>query len=287
MNKYNPRIFIISAVHNNLKHTKELLKALNNQTYSNYQTIIVDDGSTDGTKEFIKKNYPQVKVLQGNGNLWWTGALHKGIDYILKKSSKKDFLLTINNDCVIKKNYLSTILSVAKNHKMSIVGSLAVEKNNPQKTLDAGVKINWENGEFQKLKKEKNKKIQDKINTLSTKGTLYPIKVFRKIGNFDKKHFPHYVSDYEFACRAQKNGFKLLLSYESVVYNDSMRTGFGTRQKREDLKIKNIFSLLFSRKSQVNIIDQVNFIRFCAPPKNKLNNYYFLFRRMVKRLFNY
>ena len=287
MQKYNPRIFIISAVHNSLEHTKELLEALSKQTYSNYQTIIIDDGSTDGTKEYVKKNYPKIKVLQGSGQLWWTGALYKGVEYVLKKVSKKDFILTINNDCVVKKDYLSTILSIAQQNKDSIIGSLVVEKDNPKEILDAGVIINWKSGEFEKLKKEKNIKVQNKINILSTKGTLYPVQVFRKIGNFDKKHFPHYASDYEFACRIQRAGFKLHLSYESIIYNDSKRTGFGTKQKREDLIIKNIFSLLFSRKSQVNIIDQINFIRFCAPPKKKLKNYYFLFRRLAKRLFNY
>lgn len=280
------KIFILSATHNDLANIKRLLASLKKQTYSSCEIVIVDDGSTDGTREYLRENYPEVEVLEGSGDLWWTGALFKGVNYILESAGRDDYILTINNDCQVDENYLETIENTSRKNDRAIVGSLVVDINNPDEIIDAGVKLDWKKGEIVSLEKEGDKRFQKDIDTLTTKGTLYPIEVFEEIGNFDKKHFPHYVSDYEFACRAKRAGFNLMLDYKAVVYNDPTNTGFGSRQQFEDLRPKNLFKILFSKKSQVNIIDQINFIRFCASGKYKLRNYLILLKKVFLRLLN-
>ena len=68
--------FVI-PVHNRLNYTKECLHIFNelkeNSFFQNnhVQIVIVDDGSTDGTGDWIRANYPDVIVLEGDGNLWY------------------------------------------------------------------------------------------------------------------------------------------------------------------------------------------------------------------------
>ena len=69
-------IYIIIPVYNRKALTLACLENLqNNGDLQKYQVIVVDDGSSDRTSEEVKVNYPKVIVLQGNGNLWWTGAI--------------------------------------------------------------------------------------------------------------------------------------------------------------------------------------------------------------------
>ncbi len=276
-----PTVFIICGVYNQLKSTKKLLDCINKQTYKNVQTIIIDDGSSDGTINYISEYYPNTILLKGDGNLWWTGSLFWGVEEVLKVAKPDDFILTINNDCEVEEDFISILTKTSIDNDKSIVGSLAVDIKNKNRIWDAGVQIDWQKGKLIPLGPEylkdlpKDKVFQGQIDTLTTKGTLYPIEVFRKIGNFDKIHLPHYASDYEFACRAKKSGFKLLLSYISRVYNDTGRTGIGEKIPRH-ISLKEYFNLLFSHRSRINIIDNWWFITLCCPMRYKIINYCFL-----------
>lgn len=282
-NKYLPTVYIISVAHNAKDNMKILVSCLKHQTYQSIQTIIVDDGSMDNTTEWIRKNYKECKVLQGDGKLWWSGGIYWGINEVLKKAKSHDYILIINNDCIFDSNYISILVSLGEEYPNTIIGSLILNSKNKEKIHDAGVRIDWKKGTFisigPKIVSElPQKRIEDAINTLSSKGTLYPIEVFKRVGNFDKEHFPHYISDYEFACRAKESGYNLLLSYDARVYNDINNTGIGETGKTK-MDIRNVFKLLFSRKSRVNIIDQLYFIHYCCPNKYKLRNYIFLFKK--------
>ena len=107
------------------------------------------------------------------------------------------------------------------------------------------------------------------MDVLSTKGTLFPVKIFKEIGNFDCRNFPHYLSDYEFTCRAKKFGYDLIINYGSVLTNDNLRTGYEIKQN-DSLKIQKLPFILFSKKSKINIRDQIKFFIKCCPANDKI-----------------
>ena len=277
----SPIIFIICGVHNGLEYTKKLLKCLKQQTYIRTKIIIIDDDSTDGTSLYLTKNYPDIMVLKGDGNLWWTGAIYWGVEEVFKYAKSNDFVLTVNNDCVFDKAFIKTLVDVSQANQRAIVGSLVLDINKRDIIWDGGIKINWKKAtvygkRLKNITEIPARKTMDKdIDTLTTKGTLYPVEVFNKIGNFDKIHLPHYLSDYEFACRAKQAGFPLVLSYQAKVYNDTVRTGLGDTMPKI-ISYSQWWQLLFNRKSRINIIDQYLFIRLCCPRRYLIQNYFFL-----------
>lgn len=270
-------VFIVLPVHNRLQYTKKCLTSFENQKYKNFEIIIVDDGSTDGTQEYVKEKYLWTSI-RGSGNWWWTKSINYGVREALKRARKGDFVLTMNNDCFVKSDYLSNIVKASQENKRAIVGSLILDANDPSIVIDAGVKIAWQKnliyGIADKIAKNaqfyRDRGIIKDIDTLPGKGTLIPIEVFDKIGNFNYQRLPHYIADYEFFCRAKRYGYKLIVSNKAKNYNFVKETGISVIQ--DNSGIKNVLYLLFGRRSKHNIVDYFNFLLLTCPPKYLTNN---------------
>jgi GT2 family glycosyltransferase len=271
-------VFVVCGVFNGLAHTREMMAAVSRQTWQPISTILIDDGSNDGTEKWFRENYPQEELLRGDGNLWWTGALRLGVARALAHATPGDFVLTMNNDCVFEPEYVRTLVETSHAHGRIIVGSTALDQSDRKTLIGAGVRIDWRRGLIEHSRLPPLGELNalegdDTADTVSTKGTLFPVEVFQRIGNFDASHLPHYLSDYEFGCRALRSGFPILVSYRARVYNDGERTGFGEPEKPSRLPVRQVLELLFGRKSKSNIVDHWWFITLCCPGEYKARNY--------------
>jgi GT2 family glycosyltransferase len=265
-------VHILTAVHNDLNNLKKLLNSIYRQSIKKFTVTVVDDGSTDGTKHYLQENNPSIHIISGNGNLWWTGSINAGLEQILGTADESDYVLTINNDCTIKPDYLKKILSVAGSDK--IIGSKVVSAQT-NKTWDLGERIDWAKGTITIRQKD-----SDPVDAITTKGTLYPVTMFKQIGLLSKR-LPHYLSDYEIAIRAKHRGYKLIICSACIVTNDTQNTGEGDIIP-DKVSFKQGLKLLFSRKSKVNIFDQFWFITLSCPIEYKLSNYLWLLKKLVK-----
>ncbi len=281
-----PTVYILTAVHNRLNETKKLLSSIKKQSYPNLRTFIVDDGSTDGTLQYLRRQ-KNLSVLEGDGNLWWTRSINRGLEEILKVSRKSDFVLIVNNDCTFDTDYVGRLVAFSQNIKYEIIGSLCVSQDG-KKVIDAGINIDWANCKYVpiilKSGWQETLEVETNIDTLSTKGTLYKTSVFKSIGLFNDIAFPHYLSDYEFGCRAKLKGLKIAIYYKAIIYNKSNLTGLGHEHTLKKIHFKNALKLIFSRRSRLNIFDSINFIRLYCPPRYKFVNFVSLAKKMLGSL---
>lgn len=292
MNAKKQHIYIVLPVYNRLNYTKKCVASIFSQTYKDFTLILINDGSTDGTEEFIKSKYPSVKIINGNGNWWWTRSMYEGVKYALKKASKSDYVLEMNNDVYFGPNYFKELLKTSKKYPKSMIGSLCVRSQKPTEVVEAGVVIDWPTGLVygiaqtvsQKLSYYKNMDVVKNIDALPGKGTLIPIEVFKKVGNFDFKRLPHYIADYEFANRAKRNGFELLVSTRAITKHYWEATGIFSNNPTERINYKRAWNLLFGRKSMNNIVDWVTFVLISCPKKYILRNLYFSSLKIVKSI---
>src|SRR3989338_8117070 len=72
------------------------------QDYPNFEVVFIDNNSGDGSEEYVKENFPQVKVIQTDANLGYAGGHNRGI-----KESDADFVCFLNPDIILPPNYLS------------------------------------------------------------------------------------------------------------------------------------------------------------------------------------
>ena len=198
-------VFVLIPAHNERENVFKLLECIRKQSYRDFSVVLVDDGSTDETVDFVRKGFPEVKILKGNGNLWWTGANFLGIDFIFKIAKTDDFILLLNNDLTIQKDYVEKLVEASLENGRAVVGSTTVDCSNPA-NLTAGM---WMDKSLRiEVNRDPNAihrtKIDKEVDVLSGRGTLVPIEVFQKIGNFNKRKLPHYGADNEFFIRKRK-----------------------------------------------------------------------------------
>jgi N-acetylglucosaminyl-diphospho-decaprenol L-rhamnosyltransferase len=214
-------IFIVVPVHNRKALTERFLECLAKQRFRDFTVIVVDDGSTDGTSELIGDRFPEVALLRGDGNLWWSGATNLGIRHALQNASEDDAVLIINDDLEIDPVYLDRLYEVWQSSPNTLIGSVVVDLDDPDRIFCGGERLGrW----FAKSRwLNTGKKLSAfgsdyrvKVSLLNGAGTLIPIPVFHKIGLYDEKHFQH-GGDTELPVRASNNGYSLIVAYDAVV----------------------------------------------------------------------
>src|SRR5262245_56257780 len=138
-----PRFFVVVPVFNRRSYTESFLRCMRKQTFENFQVIVVDDGSTDGTFEMISQHFKEVQLLCGDGNLWWTGAMNAGIRHAMLQAAETDAVLVINNDLEVDPDYLQILYKLYQFMPKTLIGSVVVDIDNPNRIDDGGVVINW------------------------------------------------------------------------------------------------------------------------------------------------
>lgn len=218
MAKATPHVTLVTPVFNRKAHTETFLRSLKHQTYKNTTTVIIDDGSSDGTGEMVRSQFPDVVLLEGDGNLWWSGGTNLGVEYALKH--KSDYVLTINDDVEVAPDYIESLVAVGRAHPKGLVGSKVCYRDNRSRVWFFGA-IFGSNGDMQHVTgtdKEFTKPAQSQW--LTGMGVLIPTRAFADAGLYDDENFPQYFGDAEYSLRAHKAGYELWVSPESRVYAD-------------------------------------------------------------------
>lgn len=242
---------IVIPVYNRKNFTKDCLGALMNQTLRADCIIVVDDGSTDGTAEMLHLEYPNVVVLQGDGNLFWTAAINMGIKLSLQMGA--DYVMTLNNDTVARENFVEKMMEQSRQHPEALLGALDLDFNT-KKPYYGGEIFNWRNGKSKYLlnilKSEEQKGLHE-VSLFPGRGLLIPKIVFEKVGLFAEKELPHYMADYDFTLLARKNGFKIYCNYDAVLYTYPEEGG--DHKIRTKKTLKNYFNHLFGIRGGGNL----------------------------------
>ncbi len=258
-------VFVVIPIFNRLQFTLACLECLARQSYHPLRAIVVDGGSTDETVAVLRRDWPQVEVIAGHGELWWAGATRLGIERALELSSgDDDKVLLINNDTVIEPEYVATLVRVSERERAA-VGALVVDSRDPSRVLDAGEFIEWSTYRFPvKTFVTPGETSCDRVDVLPGRGSIVPLWMIRQAGNVDATAFPHYIADYELFARLKSHGCRLLVTYEARIQAHIEETGIAPTDST--MSVRQAWQALRARKSMLNVRDHWRFIDRHAPP---------------------
>lgn len=248
-------IYIVIPVYNRRLITRDCLLSLMEQEDKDFYVVVIDDNSTDGTSEMIVSEFPEVSLLHGNGDLWWTGAMNMGIRYALGICNPDDYILTLNDDLVVSKDYIVTLNKLALDFPNTLIGSVIVDKNDNETILSGGSMVNWFTAKREDINVGKRKSsfpigFYIKTSTLTGRGVLIPTSVFRNLGLYNEQHYKHY-GDTELPKRAEKAGYRLIVSYDAVVYSFPLKEN--NVSQAEKYQIGDLKKYFWSIRSNTNL----------------------------------
>ncbi len=199
------RVAVIITCFNRRETTLNCLRALSQQTYS-ADVYLTDDGSSDGTSDAVSKQFPKVKILQGDGNLFWVGGMRLAFESAMQRNY--DYYLWLNDDTILESDTFERLLTI--HEQLTVQGrsdSIVVGSTRDPITLKASyggaVKSRkWYSNKYDFLGASES--LQE-CDTMFGNCVLIPNSVAKKVGNIDKA-FIHSLGDLDYGLRAKKKG---------------------------------------------------------------------------------
>jgi len=254
--------WILIPVHNRRETTLRCLAHLKDtQEWNKFEVLLIDDGSTDGTSEAVRTEFPAITVLEGDGSLWWGGAMKKGMMYALDQGA--EVFIWLNDDVLPEPGSIQKLSEKTTELGDTVLTTKVISEFNPKyttcfKKTRLGMKS---------IPYDTDSQIQY-CDATAGKFTAFPRKVINTIGLPDADTFPHNLCDYDYTFRAKKRGFNV------GVYTDVSARDIG-----EELKIGRFSPQMTFRQLVENYFNPNNqahynvktryyrYNRFYGPPK--------------------
>lgn len=195
--------WVIIPVHNRRDITLRCLNHLKEtQDWGNFDVLVVDDGSTDGTSDAIVERFPNVTVLQGDGSLWWGGSIRKGMKYANNQNA--EVFIWLNDDVLPEPGSITKLANKAKELGDTVLSTkVEMETGKGYTTCNKKTRFGIRNIPY-----DTTQEIQY-CDAAAGKFTAFPRGVVDAIGFPDNVRFPHNFCDWDYTFRAKKNGFKV------------------------------------------------------------------------------
>lgn len=214
------KVEIVAPVHNRRAITLQCLSSLSKiETRGlDVHVVIVDDGSSDGTSEAIRKEFPKVEIVKGDGSLWFTEGTNVGVRAALKNNP--DYVLMMNDDQVFDSKFLQYMVETAEKYPRSIVGSLLLLWDTPHKLFQTSPRWETFSGGWRHWQRQTVWTIPEKaweVGVIAGNCLLIPVQAIKEVGLMNSKRYPNF-GDAEYTPRLRKNGWKLLIEPRARVF---------------------------------------------------------------------
>jgi len=219
----HPRVSVIIVNWNGRSHLSDCLESLEGQSYRDFEVILVDNGSVDGSIDFVQEKYPWIKTLALAENTGFARGNNIGFE-----KSFGEYVVTLNNDTRVAADWLELLVATADCHpEVGMVGSRICAFNSPDTIDSLGVLIcrdGMSRGAYRRQSfSSLNLTGSMEILLPSACAALYRRSMLEEVGFFDDEFFA-YCEDTDLGLRCRLAGWKALLALEAVVLHKYSET---------------------------------------------------------------
>ena len=242
-------VSVIIPNFNGKKYLKDCLDALLRQDFPSFEIVVVDNGSKDGSVQYLGRNYPQVRLIALEENTGFCGAVNVGIH-----TSQAKYILLLNNDTIVQKGFIQALVrDIKRSPAIFSCQAKMLQMHDKSKIDDAGnyyCALGWAFADG-KGKPEENYNKRKKIFASCAGAAIYRKSILNEIGCFDEEHFA-YLEDLDIGYRARLYGYENWFCPAARVYH----VGSGTSGSRY-----NLFKVRYSSRNNVYMIKTCRFGR--------------------------
>ncbi len=221
MNDTLKKVALVTPVYNRRETTLQALRSLAriNKAGLEVKIIVVDDGSTDNTSEAIRRDFPDVEIIRGDGTLHYAAGTNRGFAAALKY--QPDYIVAMNDDAIFHQEFLQRLVACAEQNPRSVVGALLLLWDEPHKVFQVAPRWNtWRGGwdlpyDLTALTIEKT---AFEVEGIVGNCVLYPRRAIEETGLMDEQKFPHGWGDIQYTTRMKKLGWRLLIEPRALVW---------------------------------------------------------------------
>lgn len=217
MNKSFPLVSVIIVNYNRKVFLKNCLSSLFAQSYPAMEIIFVDNGSNDGSIEYVKKDFHSVKIIACKKNLGFAKGNNIGI-----KEAKGELIATLNNDTEVTSHWLEELVkAMDSNENVGMCASKMLFMKNPEMINSTGICISrsgvcWDRGIFEPDTGQYES--MEEVFGPCAGAALYRKSMLSEIGLFDED-FCAYMEDTDLAFRGRLAGWKCMYVPKAIVYH--------------------------------------------------------------------
>jgi GT2 family glycosyltransferase len=217
---HNLRVAVVTAVHDRRELTLQCLKSLSriHSDGLDVSVIVVDDGSTDGTSEAIAREFPDVKIVPGSGDLWFTEGTNVGLRAALL--DEPEYVLMMNDDQVFDAEFLRSMVDTAESNHRSVVGALLLLWDQPHKVFQVAPVWNTWLGGWQHWFQQTVWTVPEspfEVDLIVGNCVLVPATAIKECGLMNSRRYPNF-GDAEYTPRLKRSGWKLLIDPRARVF---------------------------------------------------------------------
>lgn len=249
---------IVIPNYNGMSYIEACLQSVYAQTVTDYDVIIVDNGSKDGSLAWIKANYPQTRVIEFEQNQGFCKAVNEGI-----KASNTPYVVLLNNDTVVECDFLMELeKAMDQNRNAFSASAKMLVMKNPELIDDAGdyyCALGWAFA-IGKGKPETHYNRSRKVFAACGGAAIYRREVFEQIGYFDEEHFA-YLEDIDIGYRARIHGYDNYYVPKARVHHaGSAVSGSRYNEFKINLSSRNSVYLVYKNMPLLQILINLPFL---------------------------
>lgn len=217
----SPQVFIIVLNWNGLADTLACLESLAELDYPDYEVLVVDNGSTDGSVATIRECFPGVAVIENGENLGYAEGNNKGVEHALQVGT--DYVFVLNNDTIVCRNTLAELVAVAETHpRVGAVGPKIYYHTKPRRIWFFGGTIDWRRGVTVNLGADEEDvgRFEEvrAVDFLAGCALLIRRETWEDVGSFDPRFFM-YWEEVDWCVRARRAGYDLLVVPQAKMWH--------------------------------------------------------------------